>query len=222
MNSRQLAHRIGGIDDRLVQQAGELSVLGGERKSRRLRRVAAAAVAAALMAASFITGALAFSTEKIVEVPAQQEIIELEDVGITLLLPDDWKGQYELMVEEGPHAATYAVVCPEIREAFQRQTRQEWAERGMEWDEEYESSASMGGLMFMVVAISEVMTKEEYDNSGWVWGDVHRYLFATDSRTYVLYYASDLQCTQDTMEHYDALMASLEKELRILVNGVLS
>lgn len=222
MNNRQFADRIGGIDDGLIQQAGELSIHGRERRSRNLRRAAAAAVAAALMAVSFITGALAFSTEKIVEVPAAQEIIELEDAAITLLLPDDWKGQYELMVEEGPYAATYAVICPEIREAFLRQTRQEWADMGMEWSEEYESSPGMGGLMFQIMAISEAMTREEYDNSGWVWGDVHRYLFATESRTYVLYYASDVQCTPDTAEHYNALMASLEGELRILVNGVLS
>ena len=60
MNGRQLADRIGNIDDRLIQQAQET----GQKKARlshRARRWAAAAAVVALMGASFSLGALAFA-----------------------------------------------------------------------------------------------------------------------------------------------------------------
>ena len=85
MNERQFADRIGNIDDRLVEEARYLRY----RRGGGLRRFLAVAVAAALMAASFTVGALAFSRE----VPAEQETIELPGIGLTLILPDSWKGR---------------------------------------------------------------------------------------------------------------------------------
>ena len=61
------------------------------------RRFLAAAAVLALMAASFTVGALAFSRE----VPVEQETIELPGIGLTLILPDSWKGRYEVEKDEG-------------------------------------------------------------------------------------------------------------------------
>lgn len=79
------------------------------------------------MAASFTTGALAFSRETVVEVPAERETLGLAELGLTLILPDSWKGRYELVEWEDQ----YAAVCPEIREAALAQARAEWA--GAAW-----------------------------------------------------------------------------------------
>ena len=57
MNERQFADRIGNIDDRLVEEARYRRY----RRGGGLRRFLAVAVVAALMAASFTVGALAFS-----------------------------------------------------------------------------------------------------------------------------------------------------------------
>ena len=46
------------------------------------------------MICSGAVGAIAFSSETIVEVPAEQETIELEAIGLTLILPDSWEGKY--------------------------------------------------------------------------------------------------------------------------------
>lgn len=92
MNERQFADRIGNIDDRLVEEARYLRY----RRGGGLRRFLAVAVAAALMAASFTVGALAFSRE----VPAEQESIELPGVGLKLILPDSWKSLYRVERDE--------------------------------------------------------------------------------------------------------------------------
>lgn len=59
-----------------------------------LRRLAAAAAVLVLMVCSFGAGAIFFPRETIVEVPAEQETIALDGTGLTLILPDEWKGKY--------------------------------------------------------------------------------------------------------------------------------
>ncbi|MBO7668806.1 MAG: hypothetical protein J6T26_10125, partial [Firmicutes bacterium] len=131
MNGRQLADRIGNIDDRLIQQAQETGKHGKARLSDRARRWAAAAAVVALMGASFSLGALAFAKETVVEVevpvevkvPVDQETVELKDIGITLILPDDWNGRYG--VEQTGRSNHYCVYATDIRDAFSRQSLQE-------------------------------------------------------------------------------------------------
>lgn len=86
MKGIQLSHRIGNIDDQLVKQAENVPNYGRRGKKRSVRRMLAAAAVAALMACSFAIGAFALNGDP--------EIIELKDAGITLILPDDWKGKY--------------------------------------------------------------------------------------------------------------------------------
>ena len=48
-----------------------------------------------------------------------------------------------------------------------------------------------------------------------------RYLLATAERTYVLYHASDVQCTPDTAELYDRLAEGI-RDIRIVVDNILA
>lgn len=72
MNRKQLSDRIGNIDDRLVQQAADMSDHARRRRKKFLKRLVSAAAVLVLMACSGAVGALAFSRETITEVPVQQ------------------------------------------------------------------------------------------------------------------------------------------------------
>lgn len=64
MNRKQLADRIGNIDDRLVQQAEDVPNYARLRREKRLKRLAGMAAVLVLMACSGAVGALAFSRER--------------------------------------------------------------------------------------------------------------------------------------------------------------
>lgn len=220
MTERQFSERIGNVEERLVHQAGQAPNYGVRRRRTALRRLAALAAVIALMAASFTTGALAFSRETVVEVPAEQETLELTELGLTLILPDSWKGLYELVEWEGQ----YVVVCPQIREAVLAQSRAEWEAGGMEWPEELDRNPFTGGMLFYIFGIPEPLSPEQLEESDW--GDfVHitevRYLLATAEKTYVLFHASDVQCTAETGDLYDQLEGSV-RDIRIVVNNILA
>ena len=216
MNQRQLADRIGNVDPALVQQVEDAPNYAAGRRRRRLRRLVSLAAVIALMAASFTTGAMAFSRETVVEVPAEQETLELTELGLTLILPDSWKGHYDLMEWEDQ----YVVICPEIREAALAQSRQEWTEGGTEWPEELDRNPFSGGMLFYIFGIPEALTPEQLENSDW--GDfanftATRYLLATADRTYLLCHASDVQFTQETQGLYEELEGSVQ-DIRVVVN----
>lgn len=220
MNGRQFSDRIGNVDDRLVQQAGQAPNYTARRRKTALRRLVSLAAVIALMAASFTTGALAFSRETVVEVPAERETLALEELGLTLILPESWKGFYELVEWEGQ----YVVVCPEIREAALEQARAEWAAGGMEWPEELDRNPFSGGMLFYIFGIPEALTPEQLAQSDW--GDFAnftetRYLLATAERTYLLCHASDVQCTPETMELYNRLEGSV-RDIRIVLDHALA
>lgn len=215
MKANHLADRLGNIDDRLIQEAQNIPNYAKHHRRRGLQRILAVAATLALMLCSFTVGALAFSTETVVEVPAQQEIIELPDLGLTLILPDSWAGQYELVAWDGQ----YVVVCPEVRQAVLEQTRTEWTADGSEWPEELDRNPFSGGMLFYIVGIPEVLTAEQVKESEWSFA-ANRYLFATAERTYLLYYASDVQSTPDTWEQYHALELGIG-DIRIILEDVL-
>ena len=215
MNQRQLAERIGNVEEDLVHRAGEAPNYAAGRRRRALRRLVSLAAVVALMAVSFTAGALAFTGSS-----NEPETLELAELGLTLILPENWKGRYELMEWEGQ----YVVVCPEIREAVLAQGRAEWEAGGMEWPEELDRNPFSGGMLFYIFGIPEALTPEQLEDSDW--GDfvnitATRYLLATAERTYVLFHASDVQFTQETQALYRELEGSV-KDIRVVVDHVLS
>ena len=220
MNGRQFSDRIGNVDEKLIQQAGEAPNYAARRRRTFLRRLAALAAVVALMAASFTTGALAFGRETVVEVPAEQEALVLEELGLTLILPDSWKGLYELVEWEGQ----YVVVCPQVREAALAQARAEWAAGGMEWPEELDRNPFSGGMLFYIFSIPKALTAEQLPDSDWgaftEFTGV-RYLLATEERTYLLFEASDVQFTEETRALYEQLEGSV-RDIRVVVDKILS
>lgn len=196
MTSRQLSEKIGNIDERFVLQALED---GAETKPARRSFVKRFVIVAAMISSMIFggaVGALAFSEEKIVEVSASVESIEIEEIDLTLMLPDDWKGRYALEKNEW---GEYVVYNPKIRENF-----------GSEFG---------GGMLFYIVKIDEVLSPEQIENSHHNYAG-NRYLFATEDSTYLLYYASDQQCTLEDYEEYDS-MCSRIKDIKIVVENIL-
>lgn len=68
-----------------------------------------------LCLASMALGALAFSTERVTEVkvevpvgvPVEQKVIVLEDIGISLILPDSWKDRYVVIPSQSGGCHVY-------------------------------------------------------------------------------------------------------------------
>ena len=203
MNDRQLADRIGNIDDGLIQHAQELPEHKKSRLSERARRWAAVAAVVVLMSASFSVGALAFSKETIVEVevPAEQETLELTDIGITLILPEDWKGRYGVETRNDH----YSVYSTKVRDAFCR-------ESGLE-DE--------GGMLFYILKWNQQLTEKEWRNPYGDWNYAqNRYIMATKDGTYLLYYASDVQYTPEMEDEYWQMRDEID-QIRFVVDGPL-
>ena len=185
MNQKQLSDRIGNIDDRLVQAAGQARARGGHRRgpSRGFRRFAAIAAVMALMVCSFSLGAFAFAREVMVEVPVEPETLTIEALGLTLILPDTWAGRYALeQTEDGG----YSVYNPGIREDFCKDS----------------AAKPYGGMLFYISLWDEQLTKAQVDAGGeWNYARC-AYIMTTKDGTYLLYYASDLQFTEETVEEY--------------------
>lgn len=99
MKVKQLSDRIGNIDDRLIEEAEHMQNYGKHRRQKIARNFAAAAAALAVMVGGgFGLGATVFAQE--IEVQVEPETITFEDMGVTLILPDSWRGRYGV-TEEG-------------------------------------------------------------------------------------------------------------------------
>ena len=203
MNEKQFSDRIGNVNDKLVQQAEQTPNYGREHRKRSIRHFVAIAATIALMVCSFTVGALAFAKETIVEVPVEQETITIEEIGLTLILPDSWKGKYAF--EQENDFKEYHVYNPAIREA-------------MGGDSE---TLLSGGMLFYLKLWDEQLTKEQVDAGGeWDYARC-RYVMTTKDGTYLLYYASDLQFTQETMEEYRQMQSEIS-DIRFVVDNALN
>lgn len=202
MRPEQLSDRIGNVDDRLIQQAEHVPNYGRRRRARRLRHMAAAAAVLALMLASFTTGALVFAKETVVEVPAKQETIELPELGMTLIVPDSWKGRYEVVqgVFEPYDSPMWTVCVKSIYDA----------------GETDEYGTPYQGMLFVVFQYeNRPMSEKEFEESGIA--GIGRYLFATENATYAIMYATDIQydiSTPEKAERYGAEYADLASEMK--------
>ena len=172
MNKEQLSQRIGNMDDRLVAQAEHVPNYGWQRRSGLRRKIAGIAAVIVLMACSGAVGALAFSRETVREVPAQQETVELTGIGVTVLLPDSWAGQYEVVQDSFlPYNSAMWEFC--VKSV-------------------YEDETFYRGSLFTVFQYADYsMSAEEFAQSGLA--GIGRYLFATEDATYAVMYAGDVQ-----------------------------
>ena len=202
MNPKQLSNRIENIDDRLVQQAQQIPNYAQQHRKKRLRSWTAVAACIALMACSFCAGAFAFARETVVEVPIEQETLTIEELGLTLILPDSWKGRYALMQDE--LGKEYLIYNPTIRKALVGN------------DENL-----IGGMLFYIRRWDEQLTKEQVDAGGeWDYA-LCQYIMTTKDGTYLLYYASDVQCTPETMEEYRQMESEIG-DIRFVVDNALN
>ena len=86
MNGKQLAQHIGNIDEALVEEAREVPNYALRRQKTVLRRAVSLAAVLVLMLCSGAVGAVAFRQETEV----RQETVELTELGLTLILPEDF------------------------------------------------------------------------------------------------------------------------------------
>lgn len=195
MNKEQFSEHIGNIDDRLVKQAEQIPNYAAMRRKKGFRQLLGIAAALVLMVSGFGVGAIAFARETIVEVPVEQETLELEGINLTLILPDSWKGQYS--VEK--RGENFDVYIPEIRE----------------------KAAGYEGILYTIVCYEESMTEEQFIENGLDF-TAYRYILTTSNKTYILHYASDVQWDPADKEQeavYLKMMSEI-KDIRFSVDNV--
>lgn len=201
MNQKQLSEHIGNMDDRLVEQAKKIPNYRQLHHRQTIRRFLAAAATLVLMVCSFSAGALVFARETVIEVPVEQELIRLEEINLTLILPDDWKGKYA--VEK--NGQNYIVYHPQVREGFDTQ------------------AVFNGGNLFYICCYEESMTPEQFIENGYDFTG-YQYLFSTSDKTYILYYPSDVQWNPENPEQ-EAEYLGMERELqdiKFVVDNILT
>ncbi len=203
MNKKRLSEYIGNIDDRLVEQAEHIPDYGRKRREKRVRQLLASAAVIALMFGSFSAGAIAFAREVVVEVPVEQVTLTLDEIDLTMIFPDSWRGRYSMEKYGGQN---YVIYNTEVREAVSE---------GIDLFD--------GGVLFYIVCYDEAMTPEQFVEKGY---DVtgYRYLFATSDRTYILHEVSDVQWNPEDPEQ-EAMylrMVSEVHDIRFVVDNVLA
>ena len=200
-----------GYDSMLAELCDTLTASGGsapagERKEKyhmkkralRWNRLVAAAVVAALMVGSLVVGALAFSQPP-------QETIVMEDLGLTLLLPDNWKGRY---VTELPDSDTCRVYAKAAYEDPALQVT------------DPDGRTVRGGLLFYIYRMEGFRTPEQAEAEVAMPSE---YLFATAEATYLLCYASDVQynpANKAQAEEYVNLYRQLP-DIQVVVQGAM-
>ena len=210
MNKKQLSEHIGNIDDRLVQQAEIIPNYVAQRRQKRIRHLLATAAALVLMFSSFSVGAIAFAHEIIIEVPVEQENVVLEEIGLTLILPDSWKGKYEVIEDVFvPYNSTMWEFC--VKSVYDAQTP----------TDESGQVLYRGTLFYIFQYTNYSMSAEEFEQSDIA--GIGRYLFATENATYVILYTTDLQFDPENsvqMDEFNAMEQS-KKEIRFVVDNIL-
>lgn len=130
------------------------------------------------------------STDNSVASMADKELLPIEELGLTIVLPDTWNNRYAL---EKTDNGEYVVYNPNIRKAFSK-------ESGL---------SNVGGMLFYIMKWDEQLTETQAKEGGeWNFAK-NQYIMATEEGTYFLYYASDIQFTKETEKEY----RQMEKEI---------
>lgn len=176
MNGKQLAQHIGNIDEALVEEAREVPNYALRRRKTVLRRAVSLAAVLVLMLCSGAVGAVAFRQETEV----RQETVELTELGLTLILPEDWAGRYEVVED------TFAPYGTPMWSFHVKRVYDAKVPLVEGTDLCYQ------GLLFTVFQYADTsLSAEEFQESGLA--GIGRYLFATEDATYALLYATDIQ-----------------------------
>lgn len=198
MKKEQLSQRIGNVDDRFVEEAEHIPNYAQQHLRKGIKHFSAIAAVLVLMVCSFGVGAVSFAKETIVEVPVKQETIALDKIGLTVILPDEWKGKYGVeMNEDGTGCAVY------IKDI-------------------HDGNGEMAGLGYLFwigqAATDEPMTPEEV----YAWSPTPcSYLFSTAYATYILEKHSDIQydpSNSNEAELYMSMSAQIS-ELKFQINN---
>lgn len=179
-----------------------------------LTRLLAAAALIALMTASMAVGALAFSRETIVEVPKEVEVpvevpvepetIVMEELGLTLILPDSWRDKYVVEYYEDNTCTVY------VKSIYEDEAG----------NVESDGKVHHAGMLFFVQKWRDYpMTPEQAEEEANQISSAD-FLLATSDATYVLRYASDVQWTDGHQEEYETMEMEC-RSIRVVVNGVL-
>lgn len=188
MKREQFAERIGNIDDRLIQEAGEFGNYKNRGEKNLVHRLLAMAAVIALMVFSGAVGAVAFSQETILEVPVEQETVVLEEIGLTLIFPDSWKGRYEVIEDTfAPYNSPMWEIC--VKSVYDAKTP----------TEEFEDILYRGTLFYVFQCSDHSMSAEEFESESGIAG-IGRYLFSTESATYAIMYTTDVQVDPKNLE----------------------
>ena len=200
MRKEELFEVLGKIDGKYVKEAKNNVK---KSKNNLFKNLSAIAATIVLMVCSFSVGAFVFAQEVIVEVPKEQETITIDKIGLTMILPDNWKDKYAF--EENEYGE-YIVYNPSIREEFTRE------------DSEIES----GGMLFYIKRWDEQLTEKQTREINGEWNYArNQYIMTTKDGTYLLYYASDVQFTNETMDEYRKMESEISK-IRFVVDNVFS
>ncbi len=205
MNERQLAERIGNIDDRLIQQAESYQITRKQRRAGMFKRIGACAAALVFALGSFTLGRVVEADRVVQRGALGIGMVSLNEIGLGMMLPEDWGGSdwddwNNGFGVEPRQDGSYSFYSKEIREAC------------MEADD---SDFVWGGVLFTVVRRPGQMTEEQVAAEG----KDCIYIAATRSGTYLLYYAEDVQYTPETEEKYLQLKSGI-KEIRFIVGDI--
>lgn len=202
MNKKQLSEHIGNIDDRLVEQAEKIPNYKQLHHRNTIRRLISVAAAFVLMVCSFSAGAFAFARETVVEVPVEQETATLNEINLTLIFPDEWKGKYSVEKD----GQNYIVYHTQVREEVSA---------GID--------AFDGGVLFYIVCYEESMTPEQFVEKGYDFVQ-YRYLFSTSDKTYILCHPGDVQWNPDNSEQEMEYLKMEEeiKDIKFVADNILA
>lgn len=205
MNERQLAERIGNIDDRLIQRAESYRITKKQRWVRALKKIGVCAAALVLALGSFVLGRVVEADRIVRSDPMGIGIIHLEEIGLVMMLPDSWGGSdwddwKKGFGVEARQDGSYSIYSREIREACMASDDNDFI-----W----------GGVLFTVVRRSGRMTEEQVAEEG----KDCMYIASTRSGTYLLYYAEDVQYTPETEERYLQLKSEI-REIQFVVGDI--
>ena len=197
MRKEEFFEVLGKIDGKYIKEAKN-----NPKKSRNnlFKNLGAIAATIILMVCSFSVGALVFAREVIVEIPKEQETITMEKIGLTMILPDSWNDKYAF--EENEYGE-YIVYNPNIREEFNREN----------------NDVNSGGMLFYIKKWDEQLTEKQTRDINGEWNYArNRYIMTTKDGTYLLYYASDVQYTNETMDEYRTMESEISK-IRFVVDN---